>query len=62
MKHLFDSKVGVSLTDGFQANNIIHDEEGWLLENPLGLRSEREIHAIATGGRIYRCLYTEALI
>lgn len=59
MKCLFDSKVGVSLRHGFEDNNAIHcDDKGWLLENPLGLRSEREIHALATGGKMYRCLYT----
>ncbi|KAJ6877458.1 tRNA (guanine-N(7)-)-methyltransferase [Populus alba x Populus x berolinensis] len=33
------------------------DSEGWLLDNPLGIRSEREIHAEFEGAKIYRRLY-----
>lgn len=33
------------------------DSEGWLLESPLGVATEREIHAVANGGRIFRVLY-----
>uniref|UniRef100_A0A7N0ZR13 tRNA (guanine(46)-N(7))-methyltransferase n=1 Tax=Kalanchoe fedtschenkoi TaxID=63787 RepID=A0A7N0ZR13_KALFE len=33
------------------------DEEGWLLSNPMGIRTEREIHAELEGARIYRRLY-----
>lgn len=58
MKRQFDTKVGVSLIDELKANPSIHDDEGWLLENPLGIRTEREIHAIMTGGKMYRNLYT----
>lgn len=32
-------------------------EEGWLSENPMGIRTEREIHAEFEGARIYRRLY-----
>ncbi|CAH2072503.1 unnamed protein product [Thlaspi arvense] len=32
-------------------------EEGWLMENPMGIRTEREIHAEFEGARIYRRLY-----
>jgi len=33
------------------------DSEGWLLQSPLGVSTEREIHAVANGGRIYRSLF-----
>ncbi|KAJ6884204.1 hypothetical protein NC652_031251 [Populus alba x Populus x berolinensis] len=33
------------------------DSDGWLLDNPLGIRSEREIHAEFEGAKIYRRLY-----
>jgi len=33
------------------------DSEGWLLSNPMGIRTEREIHAEFEGAKIYRRLY-----
>ncbi|KAG6750861.1 hypothetical protein POTOM_045376 [Populus tomentosa] len=33
------------------------DSDGWLLDNPLGIRSDREIHAEFEGAKIYRRLY-----
>ena len=33
------------------------DSEGWLLQSPLGVSTEREIHAVANGGSIYRSLF-----
>ncbi|CAL0324363.1 unnamed protein product [Lupinus luteus] len=33
------------------------DDEGWLLRNPMGIRTEREIHAEFEGAKIYRRLY-----
>ncbi|KAB5529662.1 hypothetical protein DKX38_019743 [Salix brachista] len=33
------------------------DNDGWLLDNPTGIRSEREIHAEFEGAKIYRRLY-----
>ncbi|KFK25990.1 trna (guanine-n -)-methyltransferase-like [Arabis alpina] len=35
----------------------VDTEEGWLIENPMGIRTEREIHAEFEGARIYRRLY-----
>lgn len=32
-------------------------EDGWLVPNPMGIRTEREIHAELEGARIYRRLY-----
>lgn len=33
------------------------DPDGWLLNNPMGIRTEREIHAEHEGSKIYRRLY-----
>jgi len=33
------------------------DNEGWLLDNPMGIRAEREIHAELEGATIYRRMY-----
>uniref|UniRef100_A0A1J3FJ51 tRNA (guanine(46)-N(7))-methyltransferase n=1 Tax=Noccaea caerulescens TaxID=107243 RepID=A0A1J3FJ51_NOCCA len=32
-------------------------EDGWLVANPMGIRTEREIHAELEGAKIYRRLY-----
>ncbi|XP_075519292.1 uncharacterized protein LOC142553154 [Primulina tabacum] len=61
--------VAVDMRNYFDgsSNKIIHidridpnmpcDEEGWLLSNPMGIRTEREIHAEFEGARIYRRMY-----
>lgn len=33
------------------------DDEGWLVSNPMGIRTEREIHAEFEGAKIYRRMY-----
>lgn len=33
------------------------DEDGWLQFNPIGIRTEREIHAELEGAKIYRRMY-----
>ncbi|KAK4372261.1 hypothetical protein RND71_007645 [Anisodus tanguticus] len=33
------------------------DGEGWVLNNPMGIRTEREIHAEFEGCKIYRRVY-----
>jgi tRNA (guanine-N7-)-methyltransferase len=33
------------------------DNEGWLLDNPMGILTEREIHAELEGETIYRRMY-----
>ncbi|XP_052193506.1 uncharacterized protein LOC127801967 isoform X2 [Diospyros lotus] len=38
-------------------SSIPCDEEGWLLGNPMGIRTEREIYAEFEGAKIYRRLY-----
>ncbi|RVW20975.1 tRNA (guanine-N(7)-)-methyltransferase [Vitis vinifera] len=37
------------------------DEEGWLVKNPMGIRTEREIHAEFEGAKIYRRLYQKLI-
>ncbi|RZC02601.1 uncharacterized protein LOC114418838 isoform X1 [Glycine soja] len=37
--------------------SMLCDSEGWLLGNPMGIRTEREIHAEHEGAKIYRRLY-----
>lgn len=51
-----------ALTDVFQHADVVDklmkcDPQGWLLENPFGKRTEREIHAELEGAKIYRRLY-----
>lgn len=41
--------------------HILCDTDGWLLNNPMGIRTEREIHAEYEGGRIYRRLYQKKI-
>ncbi|KAL2892672.1 hypothetical protein RDABS01_008581 [Bienertia sinuspersici] len=36
------------------------DHDGWLLRNPMGIRTEREIHAELEGAKIYRRLYQKS--
>lgn len=52
MRNQFDAESGV-----LQHTSDLCDEEGWLLSNPLGIRTEREIHAEFEGAEIYRRLY-----
>ncbi|MCO5597621.1 hypothetical protein L7F22_051702 [Adiantum nelumboides] len=59
MRHQFNVRLDVSLVDELQANPSVCDVDGWLLDNPLGIRSEREIHALARGGQVFRKLYTK---
>ncbi|XAR63360.1 tRNA (guanine(46)-N(7))-methyltransferase [Bertholletia excelsa] len=40
---------------------MVCDSEGWLLNNPMGIRTEREIHAEFEGARIYRRLYQKQI-
>ena len=37
--------------------NLRCDDKGWLLDNPMGIRTEREIHAELEGATIYRRMY-----
>ncbi|XP_077234771.1 tRNA (guanine-N-7) methyltransferase [Tasmannia lanceolata] len=37
--------------------SVLCDPQGFILENPLGIRTEREIHAESEGAKIYRRMY-----
>ncbi|KAG8647966.1 tRNA (guanine-N(7)-)-methyltransferase isoform X2 [Manihot esculenta] len=37
--------------------SMLCDNDGWLLKNPMGIRTEREIHAEFEGAKIYKRLY-----
>ncbi|XP_010251523.1 PREDICTED: uncharacterized protein LOC104593408 isoform X2 [Nelumbo nucifera] len=41
--------------------SVICDDQGWLLSNPMGIRTEREIHAESEGAKIYRRLYQKRM-
>ncbi|XP_052159669.1 uncharacterized protein LOC127777165 isoform X1 [Oryza glaberrima] len=38
------------------------DNEGWLLDNPMGIRTEREVHAELEGATIYRRMYQKTRV
>ncbi|KAL6981541.1 tRNA (guanine(46)-N(7))-methyltransferase [Sarracenia purpurea var. burkii] len=63
-------EVAVDMRDKFDAvsedrllhidridTNMLCDDDGWLLNNPMGIRTEREIHAESEGVKIYRRMY-----
>ncbi|KAK7287200.1 hypothetical protein RIF29_00328 [Crotalaria pallida] len=54
LKHI--DALNLSVPCGFECDN-----EGWLLSNPMGIRTEREIHAESEGAKIYRRLYQKQL-
>ncbi|KAF5958994.1 hypothetical protein HYC85_000203 [Camellia sinensis] len=39
--------------------SMLCDDEGWLVSNPMGIRTEREIHAEFEGAKIYRRICAE---
>ena len=55
-----------SLSDEFKHIDIVDhnfacDADGWLLQNPMGIRTEREIHAELEGSKIYRRVYVRGI-
>ncbi|XVF06746.1 hypothetical protein REPUB_Repub06bG0077000 [Reevesia pubescens] len=42
--------------------SLLCDDEGWLLNNPMGIRTEREIHAEFEGAKVYRRLYQKRIL
>ncbi|KAK2427842.1 tRNA (guanine-N(7)-)-methyltransferase [Trifolium repens] len=56
MKDQLDEVDALSHIDALNPD-ILCDSEGWLLSNPMGIRTEREIHAEFEGAKIYRRLY-----
>lgn len=56
--------VAVDMREQFdEKQDVLHhtamscDQDGWLTENPMGIRTEREIHAVSEGAKIYRRMY-----
>ncbi|KAI8021599.1 tRNA (guanine-N(7)-)-methyltransferase [Camellia lanceoleosa] len=41
--------------------SMLCDDEGWLVSNPMGIRTEREIHAEFEGAKIYRRMYQKRI-
>jgi tRNA (guanine-N7-)-methyltransferase len=57
MRNQFDAEGDVLRhIDAFN-QSLLCDSEGWILSNPMGIRTEREIHAELEGAKIYRRLY-----
>ncbi|GLT54033.1 hypothetical protein SLA2020_272670 [Shorea laevis] len=57
MRNQFDAEGDVlHHIDAFD-QSLLCDSEGWISSNPMGIRTEREIHAEFEGAKIYRRLY-----
>ncbi|VFQ75867.1 unnamed protein product [Cuscuta campestris] len=56
MRDCFDGVPKLLHADAIDSN-VLCDSDGWVLNNPMGIRTEREIHAEFEGSRIYRRLY-----
>jgi tRNA (guanine-N7-)-methyltransferase len=52
MKSQLDEFDALSHIDALNPNTLC-DSEGCLLSNPMGIRTEREIHAEFKGSKIY---------
>lgn len=57
MRLWFDSEADVLKHIDVLDPSVLCDEDGWLLNNPMGIRTEREIHAESEGAKIYRRMY-----
>ncbi|RZC69415.1 hypothetical protein C5167_032506 [Papaver somniferum] len=61
MRNQFDAQSDelqhVDYDDAVDQQKKMCDGEGWLLRNPMGIRTEREIHAECEGAKIYRRMY-----
>lgn len=61
MRNQFDSLPHVLKHVDEIDSSVLCDSEGWLLRNPMGIRTEREIHAEFEGAKIYRRMYQKQL-
>lgn len=61
MRNQFDEVDALRHIDALNPANMLCDSEGWLLSNPMGIRTEREIHAEFEGAKIYRRLYQKQM-
>lgn len=57
MRERFDGYSGILAHVNYVDQDLQCDNEGWLLDNPMGIRTEREIHAELEGATIYRRVY-----
>ncbi|XP_078171673.1 uncharacterized protein LOC144565725 [Carex rostrata] len=58
MRNVFDSCTDVfEHVDLIDPSSFSCDSDGWLQCNPMGIRTEREIHAELEGATIYRRMY-----
>ncbi|CAL2240606.1 unnamed protein product [Prunus armeniaca] len=57
MRNQFDSQPHVLKHFHEIDLSVLRDSEGWVLSNPMGIRTEREIHAEFEGAKIYRRIY-----
>ncbi|XVE90320.1 hypothetical protein DITRI_Ditri20bG0068100 [Diplodiscus trichospermus] len=62
MRKQFDSESSALQHIDTVHPSVICDDEGWLLNNPTGIRTEREIHAEFEGAKIYRRLYQKRIL
>ncbi|KAJ1399408.1 hypothetical protein SESBI_30342 [Sesbania bispinosa] len=60
MRNQFDEVDSLKHVDALDPA-MLCDSEGWLLSNPMGIRTEREIHAELEGSKIYRRLYQKQM-
>lgn len=58
MRNVFDACTDVfEHVDLIDPSSFSCDSDGWLQCNPMGIRTEREIHAELEGATIYRRMY-----
>ncbi|BBG97037.1 tRNA (guanine-N-7) methyltransferase [Prunus dulcis] len=61
MRNQFDSQPQVLKHIHEIDSSVLCDSEGWVLSNPMGIRTEREIHAEFEGAKIYRRIYQKQI-
>ncbi|KAF6158851.1 hypothetical protein GIB67_012494 [Kingdonia uniflora] len=58
MRSQFDAEShAIQHIDTLDSSGILCDDKGWLPSNPMGIRTEREIHAEFEGAKVYRRMY-----
>ncbi|XP_015065563.1 uncharacterized protein LOC107010796 [Solanum pennellii] len=57
MRNYFDAVPDILVHIDSVDPNLPCDGDGWVLNNPMGIRTEREIHAEYEGCKIYRRVY-----
>ncbi|XP_031406779.1 uncharacterized protein LOC116215275 isoform X2 [Punica granatum] len=62
MRNQFDEKLDVLQHIDSVDPDVSIDGDGWLRKNPMGIRTEREIHAEFEGAKVYRRMYQKKLI